>query len=61
MPISFTVAKQRPKSPDAKAQGRNFMISMKGIPKVDAKEKARLEAAARAPESRKRPYPTIAL
>jgi hypothetical protein len=37
--------------------GRVFTISLKGIPRVDAQAKARLEAAARSPGSKRRDYP----
>lgn len=61
MSNSFTAVKQPAKLIGAKASGRGFVISMKGIPRVDAKEKARLEAAARSTASRKRSYPIVAL
>jgi len=40
--------------------GRVFKISLKGIPRVDAKTKARLEAAARSPGNTPRDYPQVA-
>lgn len=61
MAKSFLVAKQLTKSPDVNVSGRVFSISMKGIPKVDAKAKARLEAAARSPYSKKRHFPILAI
>lgn len=39
--------------------GRVFTISMKGIPRVSAETKARLEDAARAPASKRRDYPRL--
>lgn len=39
--------------------GRVFTISMKGIPRVDAQTKARVEAAARKPDSPRRDYPKL--
>ena len=39
--------------------GRVFTISLKGVPRVDAKTKARLEAAARTPGSSRRDYPQV--
>ncbi len=54
-------AKKIASAPAAKRAGRSFTISMKGIPKVDATVKARLEAAARCPSSKKRNYPIVAL
>jgi hypothetical protein len=41
------------------AAGRVFAISLKGIPRVDAQAKARLEAAARSPSSKRRDYPQL--
>lgn len=41
--------------------GRVFAISLKGIPRVDAQAKARLEAAARSPGSKRRDYPHLAV
>ena len=61
MPKSFTGIKKPTTSPDAKASGRRFSISMKGIPKVDAKTMARLETAARSPDSKKRQFPILAV
>ena len=60
MPKSFTAVKKLTTSTDAKASRRGFSISMKGIPKVDAKTMARLEAAARSPDSKKRQFPILA-
>lgn len=39
--------------------GRVFTISMKGIPRVDAQTKARVEAAARKSDSPRRDYPKL--
>lgn len=39
--------------------GRVFTISLKGVPRVDAKTKARLEAAARTPGNSRRDYPQV--
>ena len=39
--------------------GRVFTISLKGIPRVDAQAKARLEAAARSPNSKRHDYPQL--
>lgn len=39
--------------------GRVFTISLKDVPRVDAKTKARLEAAARTPGSSRRDYPQV--
>lgn len=39
--------------------GRVFTISLKGIPRVDAKAKARLQAAARSPDSKRQEYPRL--
>jgi hypothetical protein len=39
--------------------GRAFTISLKGIPRVDAETKARMEAAARSPSSKRRDYPKL--
>ena len=41
------------------AAGRVFSISMKGIPRVTAEIRARLEAAARDPNTKRRSYPQI--
>lgn len=41
------------------ATGRVFTISMKGIPRLDAAGKARLEAAARKPQRKRRDYPQL--
>ncbi|MDZ7855958.1 hypothetical protein [Sphaerotilus sp.] len=41
--------------------GRVFAISLKGIPRVDAQAKARLEAASRTPSSKRRDYPQLAV
>jgi hypothetical protein len=41
--------------------GRVFAISLKGIPRVDAQAKARLEAAARSPDNSRRDYPQLAI
>ena len=56
MPNSLVTVKKMPKSSASKGLGRSFSISMKGIPKVDAKAKARLEAAARSPDSKKKRF-----
>lgn len=47
--------KPAPKS----AAGRVFSISLKGIPRVNAETRTRLEAAARAPNSKRRAYPQL--
>jgi hypothetical protein len=39
--------------------GRVFTITLKGVPRVDAKMKARLDAAARTPGSSRRDYPQV--
>jgi hypothetical protein len=39
--------------------GRVFSISLKGIPRVDAQARARLEAAARNPSNKRRNYPEL--
>jgi hypothetical protein len=39
--------------------GRVFSISLKGIPRVNAETRARLEAAARVPNSKRRSYPQL--
>lgn len=57
----ITAVKKLTELPGAKVSGRGFPISMKGIPKVDAKTKARLEAAARNPDSKKRHFPILAI
>jgi hypothetical protein len=41
--------------------GRVFKISLNGIPRVDAQTRARLEMAARNPESARRDYPQVVL
>jgi hypothetical protein len=61
MPKSFSTVKKPKTSPGAGASGRVFSISMKGIPKVDVKTMARLEAAARSPDSKKRQFPILAV
>jgi hypothetical protein len=39
--------------------GRVFTLSLKGIPRVDAQAKARLEAAARSPNRKWHDYPHL--
>ncbi len=62
MPKATTLLKKQPETskPATPTQaGRVFKISLKGIPRVDAKTKARLEAAARSPGSARRDYPQV--
>ena len=59
MSNSFMAERKLPTSTDSKPSGRRFLISMKGIPKVDAKTMERLEAAARNADSTKRDFPTL--
>jgi hypothetical protein len=62
MPKATTLLKKQPetsKSATPAKAGRVFKISLKGIPRVDAKTKARLEAAARNPGSAPRDYPQV--
>ena len=57
-----TALNKPPEIPKRAAQattGRVFTISMKGIPRVSAETKARLEAAARTPASKRRDYPRL--
>jgi hypothetical protein len=46
-------------TPKKAAAGRVFTMSLKGIPRVNAQTKARLEAAARSPGSKRRDYPKL--
>jgi hypothetical protein len=62
MPKATTLLKKQPetsKSATPTKSGRVFKISLKGIPRVDAKTKARLEAAARSPGNTSRDYPLV--
>ena len=62
MPKVTTLLKKQPetsKSATPTKAGRVFKISLKGIPRVDAKTKARLETAARSPGSTRRDYPQV--
>jgi hypothetical protein len=62
MPKATTLLKKQPqtsKSATSTKVGRVFKISLKGIPRVDAKTRARLEAAARSPGSTRRDYPLV--
>jgi hypothetical protein len=62
MPKSTALLKKHSetsKSATLPTVGGVFKISLKGIPKVDAKTKVRLEAAARSPESTRRDYPEV--
>jgi hypothetical protein len=63
VPKATTLLKKQPetsKSATPTKAGRVFKISLKGIPPVDAKTKARLEAAARNPGNAPRDYPQVA-
>ena len=55
----LTFKKAKKTTPRKAAPGRVFTISMKGIPSVNAETKARLEAAARNPNSKRRNYPLV--
>jgi len=61
MASNTTTLKKPAKTASANASGRSFSISMEGIPRVDAKAKSRLEAAARKikPGSKKRNFPVL--
>ena len=58
-PTAFKKFSGTPKLAAKATPGRVFTISMKGIPRVSAETKARLEAAARAPSSKRRNYPRL--
>jgi hypothetical protein len=62
MPKATTLLK-KPSEPSRSATsatpGRVFKISLKGIPRVDAKTKARLDTAARNPANDRRDYPQV--
>ena len=58
-PTAFKKPSGAPKLAAKATPGRVFTISMKGIPRVSAETKARLEAAARAPSSKRRNYPRL--
>ena len=61
MPKATTLLKkpsETSKSATPAKAGRVFKISLKGIPQV-AKTKARLDAAARSPESTRRDFPHV--
>jgi hypothetical protein len=63
MPKATTLLKKQLETSKSSAPtkaGRVFKISLKGIPRVDAKTKARLDAAARNPGSTPRDYPQVA-
>lgn len=47
------------KSATPAESGRVFTISLKGVPRLDATTKARLEAAARAPGGSRPDYPQV--
>jgi len=55
--LQKTIETSKPVTP-AKA-GRVFTITLKGVPRVDAKMKACLDAAARTPGSSRRDYPQV--
>ena len=57
--MADSTALKKPKLAAKATPGRVFTISMKGIPRVSAETKARLEAAARAPSSKRRDYPRL--
>lgn len=56
-----TTAKKTPSLAVKAKAGRTFEISLKGIPRVDAQAKARLEVAARSPSGKRRDYPHLAV
>jgi hypothetical protein len=58
---SAALKKQAFKASTKARPARVFSISLKGIPQLDASAKARLEAAARSPESQRRDYPQLAI
>ncbi|MFZ4288155.1 hypothetical protein [Variovorax sp. HJSM1_2] len=61
MSKKFTVTNVHSPSPGVKSEGRIYHLTMAGIPKVDAKTKARLEAAARDANRKKRDFPTLSV